>query len=82
MRRIASRRPSSDTALGNHEGRLRSNERRPPGRWIYADGQSRRGRFYPYGFLVDTSNGRYVSRPEPDAEHPYTVYDYTPNRSR
>jgi hypothetical protein len=44
----------------------------PAGRWIYVDGSSRRGHFYPYGFLIDTRTGRYASRPEPDAEHPYT----------
>ncbi|MGE5125715.1 MAG: hypothetical protein ACM3PV_05460 [Betaproteobacteria bacterium] len=46
----------------------------PTGRWIYVDGSCRRGRFYPYGYLIDTSSGRYLPRPVPDAEHPYVPW--------
>ena len=31
-----SQRPSTPTALGNHEQRIRALERRPPGTWVYA----------------------------------------------
>ncbi len=38
----------------------------PGGRWIYVEGSRlRHGGWYPHGFLIDTTNGRYAARPDP-----------------
>ena len=36
------------------------------GRWIYVEGTSQHGGWYPHGFLIDTTTGRYLARPGPD----------------
>ena len=35
------------------------------GRWIYFEGEAPRGGWYPYGYLVDSVDGRWAARPEP-----------------
>jgi hypothetical protein len=40
--------------------------RDPSGRWVYVEGSSRHSGWYPHGFLIDTTSGRYVVGPEPD----------------
>ncbi len=42
----------------------------PAGRWIYAEGRTRRGGWYPYGYLIDTASHGYAARPTPYAEAP------------
>jgi hypothetical protein len=44
---------------------VRNLARDPSGRWIYVQGESPRGGFYPYGYLVDSTSGRWAARPEP-----------------
>jgi len=39
--------------------------RDPAGRWIYAEGSGRHSGWYPHGFLIDTTSGRYLLRPPP-----------------
>jgi hypothetical protein len=34
------------------------------GRWIYVEGTASRSGWYPHGFLIDTTSGRYVVPPE------------------
>jgi hypothetical protein len=42
--------------------------RDPAGRWAYVEGTGRHGGWYPHGFLIDTTSGRYVTRPYPGQE--------------
>jgi len=42
--------------------------RDPAGRWVYVEGTASRSGWYPHGYLIDTTSGRYVTRPEPDPE--------------
>jgi hypothetical protein len=43
----------------------------PSGRWVYVEGSGLRHRgWYPHGFLIDTTNDRYVVRPEPLLDRP------------
>jgi hypothetical protein len=37
----------------------------PAGRWIYVEGSASRSGYYPHGFLIDTTNGRYAVLPGP-----------------
>jgi len=38
------------------------------GRWIYVEGNAPHSGWYPHGFLIDTTTGRYLARPGPDRE--------------
>ena len=38
------------------------------GRWIYVEGSGQHSGWYPHGFLIDTTTGRYLARPGPDQE--------------
>jgi hypothetical protein len=42
--------------------------RDPAGRWVYVAGPGRHSGWYPHRLLVDARSGRYVRRPDPDAE--------------
>ena len=44
---------------------VRSIAQGPAGRWIYFEGEAPRGGWYPYGYLVDSVDGRWAARPEP-----------------
>ena len=39
--------------------------RDPVGRWIHVEGSARRSGYYPHGFLIDTTSGRYARLPGP-----------------
>ncbi len=47
---------------------VRAISRDPAGRWVYVEGSTPRGGWYPHGLLLDTASGRYVTRREPDPE--------------
>jgi hypothetical protein len=38
------------------------------GRWIYVEGTGQHSGWYPHGFLIDTTTGRYLARPGPVEE--------------
>lgn len=42
--------------------------RDPSGRFVYVEGFAERSARYPHRFLIDTTTGRYLSRPAPDEE--------------
>ena len=42
--------------------------RDPAGRWVYVEGPGRHSGWYPHRLLIDARSGRYVRRPDPDAE--------------
>lgn len=42
--------------------------RDPAGRWTYVEGTASHSGWYPHGYLIDTTSGRYLARPGPDAE--------------
>jgi hypothetical protein len=44
---------------------VRSVAQDPAGRWIYFEGEAPRGGWYPYGYLVDSVDGRWAARPNP-----------------
>jgi len=47
------------------EVRVQAVTRDPAGRWAYVEGSRlRHGGWYPQGFLIDTTNGRYAARPD------------------
>jgi hypothetical protein len=50
------------------EVRVLAVSRDPSGRWVYVEGQGRHSGYYPYGFLIDTTTGRYLARPGRDEE--------------
>jgi hypothetical protein len=53
-------------SAGPAEVNVQAVTRDPAGRWVYAEGSGRRQRgWYPHGFLIDTTSGRYAVRPEP-----------------
>ncbi len=37
----------------------------PAGRWIHVESSAERSGYYPHGFLIDTTNGRYARLPGP-----------------
>jgi len=43
--------------------------RDPAGRWAYVEGSGRHSGWYPHGFLVDTTTGRYVVSAAPRLAH-------------
>jgi hypothetical protein len=49
--------------------------RDPAGRWIYVEGGAARGGNYPYEQLIDTTDGRWATRPDPG---PYAVFPPNP----
>jgi hypothetical protein len=55
-------------SAGPAEVRVLAVTRDPAGRWIYVEGNGQHSGFYPYGFLMDTTTGRYLARPGPDEE--------------
>ena len=52
-------------ATGPDGVNVHSVSRDTAGRWIYVEGNGRRSGSYPHAFLIDTTNGRYLARPEP-----------------
>jgi len=47
------------------EVRVQAVTRDPAGRWAYVEGSRlRHGGWYPQGFLIDTTSGRYAARPD------------------
>ncbi len=40
----------------------------PGGRWIYVEGSAERSGYYPHGFLIDTTSGRYARLPGPSLD--------------
>jgi hypothetical protein len=53
-------------STGPADVRTEAVTRDPAGRWVYVEGRGRRhAGWYPHGFLIDTTNGRYAVRPDP-----------------
>jgi hypothetical protein len=46
---------------------VRAVTRDPAGRWIFVEGQNEHSGYYPHAFLIDTTTGRHLARPGPDA---------------